>query len=233
MRWARLRKTFVRGPLALVDAISIGLKASEIAMREATGVDTQSGGSGVVLVPVAVGVLGVFIALPGMLSAHWEGVAGDLGEAAMRLGVLLVYLVGIGRSAFARRLFAYHGAEHKTIAAYERHERMPTLDEARAESPIHIRCGTDFIAIFVFACGVTFAFVPREPIWLAGSVRVALVPLVAALAYEVMRAAARWEGTLVARGITLPGRALQRITTREPTDDLLEVASVALRSAIG
>jgi uncharacterized protein YqhQ len=230
-RWPRLRKTVIRGPVALVDAVSIGLRASTIAASVSTGTDA-SGGVGVVLGPVAIGVLGVFIILPGLFAARWDGVAGDVAEASIRAAMLLVYLFGIGRSAFVKRLFGYHGAEHMTIAAYERRERIPTPDEARSESPIHVRCGTDFIALFCITCGVVFAFVAREPMWFAALVRIAVLPVVMAVAYEVMRAAARFEGSFVSRAVTWPGRALQRITTRRPDEDMLEVAMAALRTAV-
>jgi uncharacterized protein YqhQ len=230
-RFARLRHTFLRGPVALVDAVSIGLRASTIAVRVSTGVDTP-GGAGVVLGPVAFGVIGIFIALPGIASSNWTGLTGDVVEASIRAAMLLLYLAGISRSAFVQRLFGYHGAEHMTIAAFERHRRMPTADEVQHESPVHVRCGTDFIALFVIACGVVFSFVPREPWWLAGGLRVLLVPVVMAVAYEVMRGSARFERSFWSRVITWPGRLLQRITTREPSGDQIEIAMAALRAAL-
>ena len=231
-RWPRLRRTFLRGVVALVDAVSIGLRASTIAMREAIGARTD-GGERVVLGAVGVAAIAIFVVFPALATARWTGVRGDVAEASLRAAVLLVYLSGLSRSATARRLFQYHGAEHKAIAAYERHGRMPSLEDARRESPVHVRCGTDFIALFVIACGVVFAFVPREPFWLASILRVALLPVVMAVAYETMRAAAAREGSIASRIVTLPGRALQRITTREPSEDQLEIALRALRMATG
>jgi uncharacterized protein YqhQ len=217
--------------VALVDAVSIGWRASSIAMRESTGAAVE-GPVGVVVGPVVLAVVIVFVILPAFAARGFDGMAADIVEAAVRATVLLVYLGLLSRSAFARRLFAYHGAEHKSIAAYERAGRMPTADEARTESPVHVRCGTDFIALFVITCGVVFSFIAREPWWFAAIVRVALLPVVMALAYEVMRAAARAEGSIGSRVITWPGRALQRITTREPDDGQLEVALAALEKAV-
>lgn len=231
-RWPRLRRTFLRGVVALVDAVSIGMKASTIALRETIGARTD-GGERVVLGAVAVAVIAVFVVFPGLATARWTGLRGDVAEASLRAAVLLVYLSGLSRSATARRLFGYHGAEHKAIAAYERHGRVPSFEEAREQSPVHVRCGTDFIALFVIACGFVFAFVPREPLWVASLLRVALIPVVMAVAYETMRAAAARTGSLASRAITLPGRALQRITTREPADDQLEIALRALAAATG
>ena len=93
-----------------------------------------------------------------------------------------------------------------------------------------MRCGTTFIALFVIACGVVFGFVPRTPLWLGALLRIALTPVVVALAYEVMRGAASEPRALWARAISWPGRALQRITTREPGDDELDVAVAALET---
>ena len=183
------------------------------------------------LVPVLVGVLGVFVVLPGVLAGIATGIVADVAEAISRPAALLAYLGALDRSGTTRRLFAYHGAEHKAIAAFERHGRLPTAAEAGAESPIHVRCGTDFLALFTIAAGVIYSFVPRGPIWAGGAWRIALVPVVAAVAYETMRFAATREKTLVARVLTWPGRALQRITTREPAADQIEVAMSALSSA--
>lgn len=231
-RLPRLRRSFLRGPAQLVDAVSIGLRAQEIALRESTGV-TSEGGAGVVLAPVAFAIIVIFVVLPAIAARAWDGIPGDVAEASIRAAMLLVYLGSLSATAFARRLFAYHGAEHKAIAAYERVGRMPTVDEAGAESPVHVRCGTDFIALFVITCGVVFASVPREPWLVAGAIRIVLVPVVMIIAYEVMRAAARRERSIVSRIVTWPGRALQRITTREPAPDQLEIALAALTAAVG
>jgi uncharacterized protein YqhQ len=125
-------------------------------------------------------------------------------------------------------LFAFHGAEHKVVAAVERVGGIPDHGTARAASPVHPRCGTNFVALFVLAGGVMNSFVPRDPLWAGAVWRVLLVPVGAVVAFEVMRAAAREPGAAWSRLVTWPGRALQRITTREPTDDQLEVAFAAL-----
>ena len=231
-RWPRLRKSFLRGVVALVDAVSTGLRAADIAISKSTGVSSQ-GGAGVILAPIGFGIITIFVALPAIAARAWTGTAGDVAEASVRAAMLLVYLLALSATNVARRLFAYHGAEHMAIAAYERSGRMPTAAEAGAESPVHVRCGTDFLALFVIACGVVFSFVPREPWWFAGAVRVALVPVVMIVAYEVMRTAARFEGSFVSRLVTWPGRALQRVTTRRPSDDQLEIALAALAAAVG
>ena len=231
-RWPRLRRTFLRGPLALAEAVAIGMRGINVALREGSGTEVPKDALTMVFVPVAVGVLGLFIAVPGMLTAGLADRAADVVEATARAAMLVIYLLALSRSEQSKRLFGYHGAEHMAIAAYERHDRLPSVDEAVAESPVHVRCGTDFIALFVIACGVVFAFVTRRPVWFGGLLRVALVPAVAALAYETMRLCARYPRQPWARLGTWPGRALQRITTRRPDDGQLQVALSALGAAL-
>jgi uncharacterized protein YqhQ len=231
-RAPRLRKTFLRGPIALVDAISIGMKAIRIALLEASGIEATQEQFAASAAPVLLGALAVFVVIPGLLSSGWTGVAGDVGEAAARAAMLLVYLLALSRSAQAKRLFAYHGAEHMVISAFERLGRIPSMEEARRESPVHVRCGTDFIALLVIVAGAVFAFVPRSPLWLGGAFRLLAFPFVAAIAYEVMRAAAVRPRSFVSRMLTWPGRALQLITTREPADDQLEIALAALAGSL-
>lgn len=234
-RWPRLRRTFLRGPLALADAISTGMHALRIAMREASGVTVTPEQLRLTFAPVALGAFVVFVALPGVLTSGLVGLAGavaDAVEATTRAAMLLVYLIAIRRSGQTARLFGYHGAEHMAIAGFERRARIPTGAEVGEESPVHVRCGTNFIALFVIACGVGFSVVPRDPVWLGGVLRVVLVPVIAALAYEVMRATARRPNAVWSRGLTWPGRALQRITTRRPDADQIEIALAALTAAV-
>ena len=226
-RWAMLRQTFARGLAALAEAVSIGLEALRISVRETTGIVPTAGQLRSTLAAAGAGVLAVFIVAPGVLVAAWPDRLADVLEAAIRATALVVYLLTVSRSAAARRLLAYHGAEHKVIAAFEKLGERPTIEQARATSPIHPRCGTMFIAIFVIVAGVVHAFVPRDPLWAGAAWRVLLLPVNTAIAYELMRTMARHERSATARVLSLPGRALQRVTTREPADDQLHVALAA------
>jgi uncharacterized protein YqhQ len=227
-RWAMFRETFARGLGALAEAVSIGLEALRISVRETTGVMPTSGQMRSTLAAVATGMLALFIVAPALFVAAWTDSVADIAEAALRAAVLLVYLAVVSRSAGAERLFVYHGAEHKVIAAFEQTGRLPTIDEARSASPIHSRCGTSFIALFVIVAGIVHALVPRSPLATGAAWRLALAPVDAMIAYEIMRATARSERALVARAISAPGRLLQRVTTREPKDDELRVALAAV-----
>ncbi len=232
-RWPALRRTFLRGPAALGEAISIGLEALRISVRESTGVVPTPGQMRSTLAAVGAGAIALFIVAPAIFVTAWPDRVADMLEAALRATVLLVYLVTMSRSVGARRLFGYHGAEHKVIAAFETAGETPTIDAARVPSPIHRRCGTSFIALFVIVAGVVHAFVPRSPVWAGAAWRVLLAPVDAAIAYEVMRATARNERTIIARLMSLPGRLLQRLTTREPDGGQLEVALAAFEALPG
>ncbi|HYZ92482.1 MAG TPA: DUF1385 domain-containing protein [Actinomycetota bacterium] len=226
-RWATLRETFARGLGALAEAMSIGLEALRISVRETSGVMPTAGQMRSTMAAVVAGMLALFVVAPALFVAALPDPTADAAEAALRAAVLLVYLFVVSRSEAAKRLFVYHGAEHKVIAAFEQHGTLPTIDQARSASPIHFRCGTSFIVLFVLVGGVVHAFVPRTPVVAGIGWRLALAPVDAMLAYEIMRATARNERSMVARVISAPGRLLQRWTTREPADDELRVAIAA------
>jgi len=227
-----LRASIVRGLVALADAMSIGLRALRIAVRETTGVEPTAGQIRSTLLAIGGGVFALFVIAPGVLVAGWPDRVADILEASARAAVLIVYLFAVSRSVGARRLFEYHGAEHKVIAAFEERGVEATVDDARRRSPIHPRCGTSFIALFVIVAGVVHAFVPRAPLWVGAVWRIALAPVDAAIAYELMRATARKERSLLGRLLSWPGRLLQRLTTREPAEDQLDVARTALGAAL-
>jgi uncharacterized protein YqhQ len=222
---------FVRGPASIVSSLRIGTRAIRVALRETLGAEVTTEQMAVTFGAGGVAVLAIFVVAPGVLIGG-RGASGAALEAVIRAAMLVAYLFVISRSAQTRLVLRYHGAEHKTIAAYEQLGRLPTPDEARAASPIHMRCGTTFVALFVITCGVVFAVVPRSPLWLGALARVAITPIVVALAYEVMRGAAREPRAIWSRVLTWPGRALQHVTTRAPTDDEIGVAIAALRTLL-
>lgn len=226
-RFVAFRETFARGLGALAEAISIGLEALRIAVRETTGAAPTPGQLRSTLTAAGTGVIALFIIAPAIFVTAWPDIVADVAEAALRAAVLLVYLAVVARSAGAGRLFVYHAAEHKVIAAFEATGSVPTLEQAREASPIHSRCGTSFIALFVIVAGVVHSLVPRTPLWAGAAWRLALTPIDAILAYELMRATARREREIVSRIVAAPGLALQRLTTRQPGDDQLRVALAA------
>jgi uncharacterized protein YqhQ len=160
-----------------------------------------------------------------------EGIWFHLVEGGIRLAIFLGYLVLIGQLKDIKRVFQYHGAEHKAIAAYENDVEV-TPESAQRFSTEHVRCGTNFLLTVMVVTIVVYAFVGRPSLpWLIAS-RIVLIPVVAGLAYEVIRFAAghmRWRWV---RLLMRPGLALQRLTTREPSLDQVEVAVASLRAVL-
>ncbi len=188
--------------------------------------------------------VGLFFILPLVLTTSLFDVAQqplafNLLAGAIRLGIFLGYLAAIARIPDVKRLFMYHGAEHMTVFAYER-LRSVSVDTARAQSRFHPRCGTSFLLVVVVASIVVFAFADALILAWVGTItlplrmlwHVLLLPLIAGTSYEVIRFSARHTATVLGRIIIAPGLFLQRLTTRAPSDEQLEVAVVALRAAL-
>ncbi len=250
-RWAaRVRGIpFVRGVLALWETLVLGVRAlvfsAQVAMRhdpelqDERGEGTASSLRGLLWGTVALSLalsVGLFFLLPlGLASvvARWvsTGWAIHLVEGTLRLGILLGYLALIGRTPDIARVFGYHGAEHKTIHAWERGAPL-TVEGARPFSVLHPRCGTGFLLIVVALSVVVFAFLGWPSLLWRIVSRVALIPVIAALAYEVIRLGARWYRLWPVRALLWPSLVLQRLTTREPDDAMLETAVVALHRVL-
>jgi uncharacterized protein YqhQ len=232
-RW--LRVPVVRGVIVLYEALVIGVRALFQSANAALQAEAPLRPSQVAL-SVAAGLglaVGLFFVLPAVLARlldpHLAGVwALNLAEGALRVSVLIAYIAAIGRLPELRRVFAYHGAEHKAVNAYE--AGLP-LDVAsvRACSRFHPRCGTSFLLVVMIVAIVVFSFLGRPPLLLRIVSRVALLPVVAGLSYEIIRAGGRFRWF---RPFLVPGLWLQRLTTREPADAELEVAVRALEDVL-
>ena len=236
--WA-LRLPIVRGVVALGESLRIGVRALGIAASAQLPPEEQEIGSGVWAGTIAVALafaVGLFFVAPvGLTSLIKDQLSSAtlfwLIEGVVRTTIFLGYLLLLSRLRELRRVFEYHGAEHKAIACYEAGDSL-TPENARRQSRLHPRCGTSFllivmiIAIFVFApIGLPAWY------WLVAS-RILGVPLIAGLAYEVIRLAARHRRRRWVQILMSPGLALQRLTTREPDLDQLAVAIAALDAVL-
>jgi uncharacterized protein YqhQ len=152
-------------------------------------------------------------------------------EGLIRLGFLIGYLYLIGRIPDIQRIFGYHGAEHKAINAMENGESLD-IPHVREASRVHIRCGTGFLLLVVVVSIVVFAFVGSPSLLIKIASRVLLVPVVAGIAYELMRLGAANYRYRIVRWLLAPGLALQGLTTREPDDSMIECAIAALNRVI-
>ncbi len=235
--WAKW--PFLRGLSALWDALVLGTKAllwsADIAIAE----DENERGEAF-KGPVAWGTLafsltfGVafFFLLPSFVARLLERwvhapLVSSLVEGVIRMILFLVYLWAIGLSEEIRRVFAYHGAEHKTINAFEAGAPL-TPESVKHFSREHVRCGTSFLLFVLIVSILVFAPFHFDNIFLRFLSRVALIPIIAMIAYELIRLSAARPQHPLLRMIIVPGLMLQRLTTREPTPDMLEVAIAAL-----
>ena len=153
----------------------------------------------------------------------------SLVDGVIRMAIFLGYIFLIARLKDIRRVFEYHGAEHKVVFTYEAGEAL-TVENARKHSTLHPRCGTSFLMVVMLVSIAVYAFIPFDSFLLKLGSRIVLLPLIAGLSYEVIRFSAKRK-TKVLTCLTLPGLWLQRITTREPADDQLEIAIRALDEA--
>jgi uncharacterized protein YqhQ len=237
-RWGKI--PLARGVVALAESLVLGMRALAWSAQQsiADDDDIQLGKGSIALSMTLALVLfsGLFIVLPAVITraaghvfAH--GVAFNVAEGLLRLTIFLSYLLLMGRLADVRRLFQYHGAEHKSIAAYENGVEV-TPERAQRFTTQHVRCGTNFLlTVMVITIAVHALF--GRPSWkVLLLTRVTLLPVIAALSYELIRYAARHMDKRVVQVLMRPGLALQRLTTREPTLDQLEVAITALRAAL-
>jgi uncharacterized protein YqhQ len=225
-----LRKPGFRGVIVLGQSLSIGFRALSISARVAAPEDAQlsSTAMGVSMAIAAAVFLGVFVVFPAALF-DWlgrylgSGLLANALEGVFRVGLLLGYLALIGRVRDIRRVFQYHGAEHKTIAAYE-HDATLEPQAVDRYSTLHVRCGTNFLLIVMILTIFVFAFFGTPPLaWRIAS-RIVAIPLIAALAYEVLRLGARYPNSIAMRALMTPGLWLQRITTKPPDRGQVEVA---------
>ncbi|HEY72759.1 MAG: DUF1385 domain-containing protein [Chloroflexi bacterium] len=232
------RIPFLRGLVSLWDALGLGTKALMMSADVAVGEEASLSGPvawGTVVLGVGMGV-GLFMMLPSFLvglvasylPAEWLA---SLLEGIVRLFLIVGYIWAVGRMPDIRRVFAYHGAEHKTVHAYEAGAEL-TVEEARRFSTAHTRCGTAFLLTLVVLTMLIFApFKPPSLLWRLAS-RIVLLPVIAGISYEFIRLTARFADRAWVRALAAPNLALQRLTTREPDDGMLEVAIRALKAVL-
>jgi uncharacterized protein YqhQ len=240
--WVRL--PLVRGVFVLVESLVVGMKALRISAAYSLAggeVEISEKGIGLAMGVALVVFAAVFIAAPalaGKLGGHAFGVTSSVGqnlvEGAIRIGLFLAYVAGISFLPGIRRVYQYHGAEHKTIAAYENGDPLEP-GEVDRYSTLHVRCGTNFLFIVLaltIVVGLALDVTLPHVLLVSVTARVLAIPVLAALGYEVIRAAGRDEQSLVFRIASLPGLAVQKITTRPPDAAQIEVAIAALQAVV-
>ena len=246
-RFPLLKTRIIRGSVALFEALWLGIRALNFSANEALESDEGKkeeigplAMAGTMVVAFAF-ALGLFLALPLLLTnllgmkygaVNESSVLFNLTDGVIRVALFLGYVSGISIMKDIRRVFQYHGAEHKAIAAHEAGVEL-TSRNAKNYSCIHPRCGTSFLLTVILLSIVLFSLIPGSwPLWAKAVSRIVLLPVVAGVSYEFIKYTAKRCGHPLIKLLILPGLWLQRLTTREPTDDQLEVAIRALNEAL-
>jgi len=232
-----LKIPFLRGLIALWDALGLGMRALTLSANVQSGEEEKLEGPALYLtlgVSLALGVAIFFLApaLVGQLGEHFLGMNAwwsNLAEGVIRLALLIAYIWLIGRVPEIRRVFAYHGAEHKTINAFEAGAELTPHSVARFPLE-HTRCGTAFLLTLVLLSVVLFSLLGPLPVFWRLASRVLLLPVLAGLAYEYIRWTAAHVQSPLVRWMIKPNLALQRLTTREPSLEMLEVSIAAFNA---
>jgi uncharacterized protein YqhQ len=233
-----LGKPFLRGIIVLGQSLAIGMRALQVGARESSEDQEQlsKGQMGTSLAIAMVLFIGIFILGPTLLFSWFQqriggGVLTNVLEGLFRVAIFVAYLFLIGRTKDIHRVFEYHGAEHKTIAAYE-HEDPLDPEHVDRYSTVHVRCGTNFLIIVMIITVFVFTFFGTPGIlWRLGS-RLIAIPLIAGISYEALRLGARFPRSLVMRALMAPGKWLQRITTQPPARDQIEVAIASFNEVL-
>ncbi len=233
------RIPLIRGILVLAEAMTLGIQSLFHSAQVASLEEEESLPAialwGIVAVSIAFAV-GLFFITPLLLTRYFDiyitsDLASNLFEGIIRIFIFIAYLVIIGLFPDIKRIYRYHGAEHKVINAYEAGCSL-TEEEVKSYSTAHIRCGTSFIFAVMIITILIFALLGRPSIWLSILSRIAFLPLIAAIGYEVTRLSAKYSQSPIARILIAPGLLLQSLTTKEPGNLQIRAAISALNAVI-
>ena len=246
-RFPLVKLPIVRGAVALFQSLIVGIKALNFSANEAMVEEDAGKGektelsswamAGTMAVAFGFGIL-LFFIMPLYLTKLLVPAIGqsnivfNLVDGVIRVAVFLLYIWSISRMQDIQRVFQYHGAEHKSIFAFEAGDEL-TVDNVRKYSRLHPRCGTSFLLIVMVVSIVIFSMIPKLwPFYLKAGSRVVLLPLIAGVSYEFLKWSAKNDTSPFVKLIIAPGLGLQRLTTREPDDSQLEVAIRSMEEAL-
>lgn len=258
-KWKFLKLPILRGVISFIESLVIGTKAlmysaeffdieeeedkkkketmSEEEVKKLEAKESKMKNAaiyGSVVFALIFGV-GLFMLLPTVIVGFVKDLIpisfiATLTEGIVRIAIFLIYVLLVSQMKDIRRVFEYHGAEHKTIFCYESGEEL-TVENARRFSRLHPRCGTSFLLIVMVVSIILFSFISWENAWMRLGIRLLLLPVVAGVSYEIIKFAGRSKSKFM-RIVSLPGMWLQNITTREPDDSQLEVAIASLKAVL-
>ncbi|HEY5976051.1 MAG TPA: DUF1385 domain-containing protein [Geobacteraceae bacterium] len=247
-RFPAVKLPIVRGAVALFQSLIMGVKALNFSANEAMVEEEPAPAAekkdlsawamgGTMAVAFGFGIL-LFFIMPLYLTKLLVPVIGqsnivfNLVDGVIRVVVFLLYIWSISRMEDIQRVFQYHGAEHKSIFAFEAGEQL-TVETVRKYSRLHPRCGTSFLLIVMVVSIVVFSLIPKLwPFYFKAGSRVVLLPLIAGISYEFLKWSAKNDDTALVKMIIAPGLGLQKLTTREPDDSQIEVAIRSMEEAL-
>jgi uncharacterized protein YqhQ len=237
------RLPIIRGALSLGETLWLGMKALTLSTNVALGEEedlSKKEIAGTLIFALVLG-FGLFLVAPVLGTKGVGALVGDsidnpvlfnLVEGALRIAIFIAYLLGITLiSKDVKRFFAYHGAEHKAIKVYERGEEL-VPQNARKLDTSHVRCGTSFVLYVLVLSILVFSLLGVEGWLFMVLSRVVVIPLVAGIAFEFIMWSARHQENPIVHVLVWPGLQLQKLTTREPTDDMVEVAMASLKKVL-
>lgn len=236
-RYPILKKPLLRGCVSLIESLVIGIRSlgysAQMAGEEEEQLSDRELAGTIIFAFVLAAIL--FIAIPTGAAKLFHSITEDpvflnLMEGVLRLFIFIAYIVGISRMKDIQRVFQYHGAEHKTIACFEAGEAL-TVENAMKHTRFHKRCGTSFLLIVMLVSIFVFAFLGWPSLIERIVSRIVLLPVVAGISYEIIRFSANSDNCILGWAVK-PGLWLQRLTTREPEPDMLEVAIESAKAVL-
>lgn len=236
-RYPIFKKPMLRGVVSLFESLVLGLKSLSYSAQMAGEEDEQLSDKELWLTMAVAGCLAVvlFVLIPTAAMKYFHTLTDspfslNILEGLLRLGIFLAYIFGISRMKDIYRVFQYHGAEHKTIHAYENGGPL-TVENVQRFSTLHPRCGTAFLLIVMIVSIFIFAFLGWPDLITRILSRIILLPVVAGISYEIIRFAGRSKSRIMHIAI-LPGLWLQKLTTNQPDDEMVEVAIASLKAVL-
>lgn len=242
-----LKKPIIRGLIGLYDALVLGIKALNFSAEKAMPDEFEKNGKASkmetffsMFLGIALGIA-LFLYLPLQLTelskklfpiVEHSFLVFNFVDGVLRIIFFVLYLLIISQMKDIKRVFSYHGAEHKCIYAYESGKEL-TIENARSMSRFHPRCGTSFLLIVLIVSIFVFSLIPKDSHFLIkfGS-RIIFMPLIAGISYEILKLSGKHADNVIVKILIAPGLWLQKITTREPDDSMLEVAMISIKEAL-
>lgn len=236
--WPR-KLPLLRGVVVLWETLALGMQALIWSSNVQLGEEAEDQNSGpiwgIALIAFAIVAL-IFFAGPLLLADFMHDLLGSdwlviVVEGVIRLAIVVGYVAAIGLMPDVRRVYEYHGAEHKSIHALEHGDPLEPAAVQRHPTA-HVRCGTSFLIMVVIVSIILFALVGNPDLWIRVLSRIVLIPVIAAISYELIRLAGRFESSPITKALMWPNLALQAITTKQPDDAQVEVALTALKQVL-